>query len=202
VPITTAADRLVGGTSRNTVSQILLEATSQGTLSAAYQEADYELLALHNITNPTAADFTITSQVQLADTANSVNKTLTIFLGGVAGISLLVGGIGVMNIMLVSVTERVREIGLRKALGATPRIIRRQFLAEASFLGLVGGVLGVGLGLIGAAVIPHLVSNPIAISAAATIGSIVVAVGIGIVAGVYPASRAARLAPIDALRSE
>jgi len=127
---------------------------------------------------------------------------LTIFLGGVAGISLLVGGIGVMNIMLVSVTERVREIGLRKALGATPRIIRRQFLAEASFLGLVGGVLGVGLGLIGAAVIPHLVSNPIAISAAATIGSIVVAVGIGIVAGVYPASRAARLAPIDALRSE
>ena len=202
VPITTAADRLVGGTSRNTVSRILLEATSQGTLSAAYQEADYELLALHNITNPTAADFTITSQVQLADTANSVNKTLTIFLGGVAGISLLVGGIGVMNIMLVSVTERVREIGLRKALGATPRIIRRQFLAEASFLGLVGGVLGVGLGLIGAAVIPHLVSNPIAISAAATIGSIVVAVGIGIVAGVYPASRAARLAPIDALRSE
>ena len=199
VPITTAADRLVGGTSRNTVSQILLEATSQGTLSAAYQEADYELLALHNITNPTAADFTITSQVQLADTANSVNKTLTIFLGGVAGISLLDGHPAYRRFR---VTERVREIGLRKALGATPRIIRRQFLAEASFLGLVGGVLGVGLGLIGAAVIPHLVSNPIAISAAATIGSIVVAVGIGIVAGVYPASRAARLAPIDALRSE
>ena len=202
VPITTAADSLVGGTSRNTVSQILIEAGSQGSLSAAYQEADAELLSLHDITTPADADFTITSQQQLADASNSVNKTLTVLLGGVAGISLLVGGIGVMNIMLVSVTERVREIGLRKALGATPGVIRRQFLVEASFLGLVGGVLGVGLGLIGAEVLPHFISDPIAISAAATIGSIVVAVAIGVVFGVYPASRAARLAPIDALRSE
>jgi putative ABC transport system permease protein len=202
VPITTAADSLVGGTSRNTVSQILIEAGSAGSLSAAYQEADAELLSLHDITTPTGADFTITSQQQLADASNSVNKTLTVLLGGVAGISLLVGGIGVMNIMLVSVTERVREIGLRKALGATPGVIRRQFLVEASFLGLVGGVLGVALGLIGAEVLPHFISDPIAISAAATIGSIVVAVAIGVVFGVYPASRAARLAPIDALRSE
>ncbi len=202
VPITTAADDLVGGTSRNKVSQILIEATSSGTLSAAYQEADYELLALHGITTPTGADFTITTQQQLAAASNSVNKTLTVLLGGVAGISLLVGGIGVMNIMLVSVTERVREIGLRKALGATPRIIRRQFLVEASFLGLVGGVLGVALGIIGAVVLPHFISDPISISAAATAGSIVVAIAIGVAFGVYPASRAARLAPIDALRSE
>jgi putative ABC transport system permease protein len=104
--------------------------------------------------------------------------------------------------MLVSVTERVREIGLRKALGATPRVIRRQFLVEASVLGLVGGVLGVGLGLVGAVALPHLVHDPIAISGAATAGSIAVAIAIGVVFGVYPASRAAHLAPIDALRSE
>ncbi len=123
-------------------------------------------------------------------------------LGGVAAISLLVGGIGVMNIMLVSVTERIREIGLRKALGATPRVIRRQFLVEASVLGSVGGVLGAALGLIGAEVLPHFISDPIAISPVAAAGAIVVAIAIGIGFGVYPAGRAARLAPIDALRSE
>jgi putative ABC transport system permease protein len=115
---------------------------------------------------------------------------------------LLVGGIGVMNIMLVSVTERTREIGLRKALGATPAVIRRQFLVEASVLGLAGGLLGAGLGVLGAAVLPHFINNPIAISPTATAGAIVVAVAIGVIFGVYPASRAARLAPIDALRSE
>jgi putative ABC transport system permease protein len=107
-----------------------------------------------------------------------------------------------MNIMLVSVTERIREIGLRKALGATPRVIRRQFLVEASVLGSVGGVLGAGLGLLGAAILPHFISDKITISPVATVGAIVIAIGIGIAFGVYPASRAARLAPIDALRSE
>ncbi len=127
---------------------------------------------------------------------------MTVLLGGIAGISLLVGGIGVMNIMLVSVTERIREIGLRKALGAAPRIILRQFLVEASVLGLVGGVLGVGLGLIGAVVLPHFISDPIAISSVAVAGSILIAIAIGVIFGVYPAGRAARLAPIDALRTE
>lgn len=202
VPSTTAADRIFGGASRNQVQQILIEATSSNTLSAAYQEANAELLALHHITTPAGADFTISSQQSILSTATSVDRTLTVLLGGIAGISLLVGGIGVMNIMLVSVTERIREIGLRKALGATPSIIRRQFLVEASVLGLVGGVLGVALGLIGAMVLPHFLSNPIAISASATAGSIAVAVAIGVIFGVYPASRAARLAPIDALRSE
>jgi putative ABC transport system permease protein len=202
LPLTTASSLLFSGASRNSVSQILIQATSANTLSAAYQEADAELLSLHGITTQTAADFTITSEAQVLSTATSVDKTLTVLLGGVAGISLLVGGIGVMNIMLVSVTERIREIGLRKALGATPRVIRRQFLVEASVLGTVGGILGALLGLIGAVVLPHFISDPITISPVAAIGAIAIAIGIGIAFGVYPAGRAARLAPIDALRSE
>jgi putative ABC transport system permease protein len=102
----------------------------------------------------------------------------------------------------VSVTERTREIGLRKALGATPLVIRRQFLVEASVLGLLGGITGAALGIVGAIVLPHFISNGIAISPVAVVGAIAVAVGIGVVFGVYPATRAARLAPIDALRSE
>ena len=202
VPITTASTQLFGGTSRNTVGSILVQATSSSTISPAYQETTAELDSLHQITSPTDQDFTVTPETSLLSTATSVSKTLTVLLGGIAGISLLVGGIGVMNIMLVSVTERIREIGLRKALGATPRVIRRQFLVEASVLGLVGGVLGAGLGLIGAEVLPHFISDPIAISPVATALAIVVAVGIGVAFGVYPAGRAARLAPIDALRSE
>jgi putative ABC transport system permease protein len=202
VPISTAADRLIGGSTRTSVQSIYLEATTSDTLSAAYQEANQELLALHHITNPAAADFTIASQESLLSTASSVSQTLTLLLGGVAAISLLVGGIGVMNIMLVSVTERIREIGLRKAVGASPVVIRRQFMVEASVLGLAGGVLGALLGIAGALVLPHLVAIQIAISPSATVVAILTAIAIGLVFGVYPASRAARLAPIDALRSE
>jgi putative ABC transport system permease protein len=202
IPITTASTRIIGGTSRNNLSSIYIAASSSKTLSAAYQETDNTLLSLHGITTATSADFTITSQQSLLATATSVDKTLTVLLAGIAGISLLVGGIGVMNIMLVSVTERIREIGLRKALGATPRVIRRQFLVEASVLGLVGGMLGAILGVVVAIVLPHFISNPIAISGAAIVGSIAIAIAIGVAFGVYPASRAAQLHPIDALRGE
>jgi putative ABC transport system permease protein len=199
VPISTASQRLFGSTS---LSSILIQSTSASTLTAAYQEANTELLALHGITTATDADFTIASQQSLVTTATSVDHTLTILLGGIAAISLLVGGIGVMNIMLVSVTERIREIGLRKALGATPPLIRRQFLLEASVLGLAGGALGAVLAVAGAALLPHVIGYPIAVSAVASVGALVIAIAIGLVFGVYPASRAARMAPIDALRSE
>jgi putative ABC transport system permease protein len=202
VPMTTAAEEIFGGTSRNELSSIIVQARSSADLSAAYQEVDNELLALHGITTASDADFTITSSASLISTATSVDKTLTILLGGVAGISLLVGGIGVMNIMLVSVTERIREIGLRKALGATPGVIRRQFLVEASVLGLTGGALGALLGIVGAIFLPGVVGDPITLSGPATGLAILVALAIGVVFGVYPASRAAHLAPIDALRSE
>jgi putative ABC transport system permease protein len=200
VPLSTLNEQ-IGGVSRTSVDTIYVEATSSATLSAAYQEANTLLLNLHG-DSAADPDFTINSQQSLLSTAGSVNKTLTILLAGIAAISLLVGGIGVMNIMLVSVTERIREIGLRKALGATPRVIRRQFLVEASLLGLAGGVLGAAVGLAGAVVLPHLISSSVAISPAATAGAIAVAMLIGLVFGVYPAGRAARLAPIDALRTE
>jgi putative ABC transport system permease protein len=202
VPITTGAERIFGGTSRNSLSSIAVQARSSADLTGAYQEADHLLLELHGITNPTNANFTITSEASLISANTSVDHTLTILLGGIAAISLIVGGIGVMNIMLVSVTERIREIGLRKALGATPRVIRRQFLVEASVLGLIGGAVGVVIGLLGVAYLPGLIGDPISTSPTAAVGALAIALAIGVLFGVYPASRAASLAPIDALRSE
>jgi putative ABC transport system permease protein len=199
VPISTAK-RLTGASS-DAVSSIYVEGRSSGTLGAAYDEINTLLLNLHDVSS-TTADFSVTSQQSLLQTANSTNKTLTVLLGGVAAISLLVGGIGVMNIMLVSVTERIREIGLRKALGATPRVIRRQFLVEASLLGLAGGIIGVLIGFVGATVLPSLINQPVSVSALATAAAIGTSLALGIGFGVYPASRAARLTPIDALRSE
>jgi putative ABC transport system permease protein len=201
VPQTTYSSRIASGGNASGISTLYIEATSTDALSAAYQEANKALLSTHGKTVATA-DFTISSQQSLLTTATSTDRTLTVLLAGIAAISLLVGGIGVMNIMLVSVTERIREIGLRKALGATPHAIRRQFLVEASTLGLSGGVLGIALGLVGARVLPHFLNQPVTIPPVVGVGSLAIALVIGIVAGVYPASRAARLAPIDALRSE
>jgi putative ABC transport system permease protein len=201
VPQTTYSSRIASGGNASGISTLYIEATSTDSLSAAYQEANKALLATHAKT-VTTADFTISSQQSLLTTATSTDRTLTVLLAGIAAISLLVGGIGVMNIMLVSVTERIREIGLRKALGATPHAIRRQFLVEASTLGLSGGILGIILGVVGARVLPHFLNQPVTIPPVVGVGALGIALAIGIVAGVYPASRAARLAPIDALRSE
>ncbi|MGN6694290.1 MAG: ABC transporter permease, partial [Aquihabitans sp.] len=202
VPFSTYAERLVGGSARDSVSSISVKATSEDTLSAAYQETNALLLNLHGITSADDADFSIATQESILSASTAVDKTMTVMLGGIAVISLLVGGIGVMNIMLVSVTERIREIGLRKALGARPRSIRRQFLVEASVLGLAGGVLGVLLGVVGAIILPRFTDTRVILSLSASLAAIAMAIGIGVVVGVYPASRAARLAPIDALRSE
>jgi putative ABC transport system permease protein len=202
VPISTAAQRIVGGTSRTSVQTIYVKAASPGRLSAAYQEADAILQYRHAITASSTSDFSITTQQSLISTTSSVDNTLTNLLIGISALALIVGGIGVMNIMLVSVRERTREIGLRKALGGTPALIRRQFLSEASMLGLTGGLLGVAVGVGGALLLPHVISNPIAVSVPWILIAIGVAFAIGIGFGVYPASRAARLSPIDALRSE
>ncbi|UOR02324.1 ABC transporter permease [Leucobacter allii] len=202
VPMSTAANVLIGGTDSASVSTIYLQAVSTEQLSAAYQEAESLLLNLHGIASSDGADFSIDSQDALVGTATAVYETLTVLLTGIAGLSLLVGGIGVMNIMLVSVTERTREIGLRKALGAPGWAIRRQFLVEAAILGLTGGLAGAILGIGAAFALPGIIGSSVVISPVAVIGSIGIAVAIGVTFGVYPATRAAKLAPIDALRSD
>ena len=200
VPLTTAQSELVGGV--GSVQRILLSATSQSTLGSAYIEANQILLQTHHIANPSQADYSITSSTQVLSTAQAVTQTLTILLASVAAISLLVGGIGVMNIMLVSVTERTGEIGLRKALGATPGDLFRQFVIEAGVLTAVGGLLGVATGLAAGYIVPRTANIAVTITPLPVIVAVAVAVAVGLVFGVYPALRAARLAPIEALRAQ
>lgn len=200
VPISTATTRLVGGGSSAGIQMIYVQAVDQASMSAAYQEANNLLLALHGATNSSDADFTITSQESIVEAATSVDRTMTLLLAAVACISLLVGGIGVMNIMLVSVTERISEIGLRKAVGAAPAVIKRQFMLEAAILGLGGGLIGAAIGIVSALTIQIVTGQTIVISIVAATGALAVSLAIGLVFGVYPATRAARMAPIDALR--
>ncbi|UJP11289.1 ABC transporter permease [Microbacterium sp. KUDC0406] len=202
IPLSTAASTVMGGTSSSAVNTIYVKAVSDDVLSGAYQEVQSVLLNLHGITDADSADFTVESQDALVDTATAVYQTLTVLLAGVAALSLLVGGIGVMNIMLVSVTERTREIGLRKALGAPPGAIRNQFLLEATVLGFGGGIVGVILGVVVALVLPAIIGSSVVLSLPIVFLAMGVAVAISLVFGVYPATRAARLVPIDALRSE
>ncbi|HEX3607210.1 MAG TPA: ABC transporter permease [Candidatus Dormibacteraeota bacterium] len=183
------------------VQRILVSATSRETIDAARQEVTQVLLNTHGMSDPSEADFITTTQEQILNTLDTTSSTLTLLLAGVAGVSLLVGGIGVMNIMLVSVTERIGEIGLRKALGATRSDILRQFLIEAASLSAGGGILGVVLGGLSAYLLSTFTTLAVVfLPAVAAIGVIIAAV-IGVAFGVLPALRAARLAPIQALRA-
>jgi ABC-type antimicrobial peptide transport system permease subunit len=159
-------------------------------------------LQRHKISDPTAADFSVLNQADIVATASSVTSIFTILLASIAGISLLVGGIGIMNMMLTTVTERTREIGLRKAIGAQRKDISLQFLAEAVLLTFLGGVFGVLLGWLIALAVSHFASITTKVSLGSVLLAFGVSAGIGIIFGYYPATRAAKLNPIEALRYE
>ncbi len=206
VPISTAQQRLFPARRADgelRVDVIYAQVISEDRQDAAIIQMEAVLREEHNITFRDEDDFTILSQSELLGAFGEITGVLTIFLGVIAGISLLVGGIGIMNIMLVSVTERTREIGLRKAVGAKYRDILTQFLVEAVVIASVGGLIGLVLGAIGAAVISNL--SPL-LDAAVDWNSVALAIGfsagVGLFFGLYPATRAARLNPIDALRYE
>jgi putative ABC transport system permease protein len=203
VPLTTAQHVLTGQLNR--VNQIVIKATSSETMDQTTSDVSNILLQRHNISDPESADFTVTNQNDTLAALSSVTGTFTLLLGAIGGISLLVGGIGIMNIMLVSVNERTREIGIRKAVGARRGDILNQFLIEAIALTGLGGVIGILLGWAITEVvhrIPQAASLPLLITSGTVIIAVGVSVAIGVVFGLYPAMRAARLHPIQALRYE
>ncbi len=198
-PLTTAQKELFGV---NYLSSIALQAKSSDVMLDAQNQVGYFLLARHKLTDPTKADFSILSQADILNTANTITGVFTTLLAGIAAISLLVGGIGIMNIMLVTVTERTREIGLRKALGAKKSVIIKQFLIESIILTFTGGVIGVLLGIIASLLYSLISKSPFSISIPSILIAFIVSAVIGIIFGWYPARKAANLQPIEALRYE
>jgi putative ABC transport system permease protein len=206
VPLTTALARLQRNRSGsgNVISQISVQATDAKQMDAAIQQISEVLRQRHHIRYED--DFTIRSQADILASANQITGIMTLFLGGVAGISLLVGGIGIMNIMLVSVTERTREIGIRKAIGATRRNVLGQFLTEATILSVLGGLIGIALGAGIALLISGISMGGSTLQPVVGLDSVLLAtlfsLMVGLFFGIYPAYRAAQLNPIDALRYE
>jgi putative ABC transport system permease protein len=206
VPLTTAQTRLLPPQEKNKVDTIYVSAIDADSVQMAKEEVSNILRDRHNI-KLGEDDFRILSQEMFLDMASSITGVFTIFLGGVAGISLLVGGIGIMNIMLVSVTERTKEIGLRKAVGAKKKDILAQFLIESSLFSVIGGIIGILLGwLLSLGIGRIAAASDFLLDPAITINSVLLATlfsaAVGLFFGIYPANRASQLEPIEALRSE
>jgi putative ABC transport system permease protein len=202
MPLSTAQLRF-GGAGNKSLENINVQVVSADKLDRAEAELTAILRASHGLTSSQNDDFMIQNQTQMVETVQETTETFTVLLGSIAAISLLVGGIGVMNIMLVSVTERTREIGIRKAVGAKRRDIMTQFLVEAIVLTLLGGLVGVLAGYGGAQVVaPLMGSNRALVTPDSVIMALSVSIAVGLFFGLYPASRAAALHPIDALRYE
>ncbi|WP_342417687.1 ABC transporter permease [Paenibacillus sp. FSL R10-2782] len=198
VPITTGMERL----GNMSIQQVNASATTEEKIDQASAEIRQVLRARHELKPSEGDDFQITTQTEILKTVSGVDKVMNMLLLGVAAIALGVGGIGIMNIMLVSVTERTREIGIRKAIGAQRSDIMLQFLAEAVFLSLMGGLVGVMAGLGGAKLLEKFVHMPIVYTMEPVLYSFMCCMGVGVLFGVYPARKASKLRPIDALRYE
>jgi putative ABC transport system permease protein len=199
MPYTSAMKRVLGGT---TLRAINVQVGNANELNAAQQQIISLLRQRHNIRTGRDDDFTVRTQQEIADAATATTDVMTGLLGAIAGVSLVVGGIGIMNIMLVSVTERTREIGTRMAVGAHGRDILTQFLIEAISLSSVGGIIGIIVGVVGAKVISMMKEWPSLISPSSIVLAFLVSAAVGIFFGFYPARKAARLDPIEALRYE
>jgi putative ABC transport system permease protein len=199
VPYTTAMKRLTG---KNRLNSIYVSAVSVGAVDQAQSEIDALLRQRHHIGANQDADFTMRSQQEFAAMSEQSSKTLSLLLASAAAISLLVGGIGIMNIMLVSVTERTREIGIRMAIGAKGAHVLLQFLIEAITLAVFGGAIGVGLGIAASALVSKKGGLPVHVAPASIFLAFGFSAAIGIFFGFYPARKASRLDPIEALRYE
>jgi len=202
LPLTTVRNTLSRGWGSDSVSQLLFSLHDMSLLDEAKKQLAALLRQRHRLARDVEDDFSILDMTEVASAMTSVSDMMTILMMVVASISLIVGGIGIMNIMLVSVTERTKEIGLRTAIGAPPMAILSQFLAESVVLSVMGGVIGVILGIIGANIVGMAKNWPIAVTASSIVISFAFSAGVGIFFGFYPALRASRLNPIDCLRYE